>query len=387
MKRILIVFLLLLSAILLAQQPLNLTATGGQAFYNVFYASYLDPANPQSQPTLFNVTIQNTSMQNVASYNLRVKLLWNDNLLFDEKFKSKHGLDAGQSINLRSNDLINDTDTQYFYGTDLDFDTIINNNPDFGGVLEDNGYFPDGTYKVEAVCEATGSLQISNTVSVNIMTILNPLALNLIYPGNNLGMQPATLANPYPNFVWVSNLNNFTLEIFELEENAGLDETTIESSEVFFSYSYEGNLTSWAYPQSAPAFEENKIYAWRIKSIIQTPDLGQADVYKKSQFKLFKLPSQSSSGFGASLSGAGSGAGSASGGSSEITNPMLSIIIEFFQQNSVSGAEEAINLLQSGWQPTGNFYLNGNQITNDQLIQLIQKISQGELNINSIQSQ
>ncbi len=359
MKKFIIFLLLLEIAGGLIADRLDLDITPDTKIYNVFYASWIDPANSATQPHLFNATITNTSNE-VLSYDLKINLTWSGNstpLLDNKMITAANSLEPNANISLTNQDLISKTDNNYFTGSEINFEDLVSAVSDFENIILETGRFPDGLYTLTVTAMVDN--EEVDTASFS-MTISNPVAIKPAYPGVPLGMSPMEITDAHPTFVWVSTLNDSKLEIYEIA-NENVDGQAIEASSVFYEAS-DIVGTSHAYPINEDDLAPGKIYAWRISGTMSTPLFNVSDWTVYSDFYVFKVAEVGTN----------------------IMNPFSKILLEMLENSSQGVAETVIALINEGYVPTGNFSYNGEAIDLVKLMEIAKKISVGTSRIKSI---
>jgi len=342
MKKILVVLILTFALSLFAQTPLTLDINPTHLYYNVLYPANFNPDEPDLQPDLFTLTISGVIPTNAV---IHCVMSWEG--VFATATLSRKTQGQFPSY-LSSSDIINSNDNPNY--------TIVQTFDDFLDSIEDliidTGRMPDGTYVFEiGVYEngPTGDL-ISNMVTA-ILVIRSPISISLITPGNPMGLGVTNISEQYPNFIWYSNLDDYTIKIYELD---GMYETMdeIEMLEPHFVETEIGG-TSFSYPPRAPEFVYNTTYAWQISAIVESPIVSSESEYKSTMY-LFKLSDAAAE---------------------ELS---LQILINFLNQLDIEGADEIIKLLEAGY-TLENLVWKGQKISAEDLMEILEEISSGEI--------
>ncbi len=352
MKKILILFLLIITSFLFANDlQLSLTGIGN---FNEFYASYLDPDNVANQPILFTGNIQNTTSESFEFY-LTLQILWNNQHLLDEsdgKINSRIPINANQTWTFTNQDIINNIATGYFKAH-LDVDNIQNKISEFKDVLMETGKFPDGEYILRFKAYDLDNNQISNTEEYSF-TIINYSSITLIQPGLQLGNGVLEIPDNEPFFIWNSNASTYTFKLYHLQsDNNSADQ--LDSTSPLYETTVQTN--TFRYPPSAPALENNQLYAWKVEFENQTGTGSTSTI--SSNYFVFKIHSGTSQ-----------------------TGEYNQIIT--FLQNLGINSSQIQNLFQNGYAPTGIITFNGKIITQDEWNEILDKIISGELTIKSV---
>ncbi|MDA3813997.1 MAG: hypothetical protein PF570_07070 [Candidatus Cloacimonetes bacterium] len=342
MKKILIVLILAMSLSLFAQYDLSVTQT--QNTYNVLYPANFNPDEPGQQPILFTLNITGVSPSNAVLY---CKMMWRDELA---EITLTPNTPGQFPVNLSSVDIINSSPTGF--STIQTFDDFLDNIED---LIIDTGRMPDGNYIFEIGLYEEGhagdSAYLLSDLVTAIVVIRSPISISLITPGNPIGLGVTNISEQYPNFIWFSNFEEYTIEIYELD---GMYDT-IEEIEMLEPHFVETGIvgTSYSYPPNAPTFEYNKTYAWQISAKVVSPVAASESEYKSTMY-LFKLSDAASE---------------------ELS---LQILINFLNQLDIEGAEEVISLLEGGY-TLENLVWKGQEISVEDLMNMLEEISSGEI--------
>ncbi|MHA1740456.1 MAG: hypothetical protein ACTSWD_17835, partial [Candidatus Heimdallarchaeota archaeon] len=166
-----------------------------------------------------------------------------------------------------------------------------------------------------------------------------------------IGLGVTNISEQYPNFIWFSNLEEYTIKLYELD---GVYET-VEEIEMLETHYVESEIfgTSFSYPPSAPEFEYNKTYAWQISAIVESPIEASQSIYKSTMY-LFKLSDTATE----ALS--------------------LQILINFLNQLDIEGKDEIISLLEAGY-TIDNIIWQGIEISVEDLMEILEEISSGNI--------
>jgi hypothetical protein len=359
------IFMLLFTFLLLPlfSQSINIVIAPSRVIYNYFYSSYLDPSNPGGQPQLFMLTATNTGQENISDYEIHLSFFWREYELIDDAVVvPKSGtpyevIEPGEILNLSNRDILISGDASSFTNIEgLEFDDILDASDEFKDLVLDLGYFPDGDYIFEIILRDDSGEAISNPATFTF-TIISPTAVSLISPGSPFGLEPAFILDLHPYFLWFSNLSDFTLKLYEVDEMCdNPDDIPLQSDPVF-----EVDLTGTtvlSYPTSAYPLQYNTLYAWQVCALISSPFTGQENTLESSFF-IFNIADEE-------------------GGSEEDQS-----IINFLQQINIVELEEILQFFEEGYS-FDNLYLNGEEISIDFLNELLQKILSGELRVSGV---
>ena len=346
MKKILFFLIFTISLSLIAQtNDFTLTVSPLHSTYNVLYPANFNPDEPELQPILFYITIGGSSEDYVVFY---CKMIWENEVA---EIMLTPSIQGQFPMDLTSRDIIN-SNYNPNYEIEQDFDDFIDRIED---QIIDTGRMPDGNYIFEigiykAGHEGEEAYILSNPVTA-IMVIRSPISISLITPGNPIGLGVTNISEPYPNFIWFSNLNDYTIKIYELDEMFD----TIEEIEMLEPHFTERGIagTSFSYPPSAPEFGFNKTYAWQISAIVESPIASSESEYKSTMY-LFKLSDSASE---------------------ELS---LQILINFLNQLDIEGVDEVINLLDTGY-TLEDLIWKEVEIKAEDLMEILEEISSGNI--------
>lgn len=358
-------FFLLFSLFLISlqAQSVNLNITPSSIVYNYFYPAYLDPADPASQPFLFMLTATNTGAEDIADYEVHVAFKWRGNPLIEAAIikpqvnTEYEVFESGETFQLTNRDIVISGSTGSFYNVEgLEFDDILDANAEFKDLVLNLGYFPDGDYLFEVKLLDDTGLQISNTATFTF-TIIAPTAISLISPGNPFGLEPASLSDPYPYFLWFSNLSEFTLNLYEVDDLVDDPEEIPLQSDPIFSRGISG-ATVLSYPTSAYPLQYNTLYAWQVSAVVSSPITG-AQSNLKSNFFIFKILPET------------------------MGDQADQSVINFLEQLDIEELQELLQLFEAGYS-LEVIYLNGEEVNVDHLNEILLKLNSGELQLSDV---
>ncbi len=362
MKHVTVLLLLLAVSVVFADgMPLTITLND-DVTYNLFYASYIDPDNPSAQPIFFSGSIQNTTATDVLSYYLRVGLEWNGNTLIDfndsdSRIEADDPLGPGVVKPFTSRDIISNVPVNGFRGS-LTMDGVLDENPDFEDAILATGRFPDGMYKVTVQAfDGANDAAISDQETM-VITILNPVNIQLLYPGTSVGGSIVSYPTQQPTFMWLSNLGSYNFKLFEVESPSDASAEDIANDIPFFE-DEDVHTTAYSYPSTAPMLEIGHTYAWQVTGPLSSP-IDNGNTIESPLF-MFRIENPN-------------------------TDPIQMQIIMTLIQNlmGIEGMESFLNLIYDGYVPSGMVRYKGNLIDISQLNELIAQIIAGEIDVRSI---
>jgi len=314
--------------------------------YNEFSPAQFNPADPESQPIIFFAKIENDGQE--TAFNLSISIKWRgDDLINKAILIHPEPYSGDPTISLSNRDLINESPPQHL-GFEIhnthNFDNFMQNNPEFEDEIK-KGTLPDGDYLISfrifelgydnAPYQDDNALSEIETVA---FTVMKPTLIQLSSPGFPFGFGIGTTPNPYPDFVWTSNLQEFTLRLFEMTPYEFVNQ--IDSPEdienQFEPFEIEG-ITSTIYPYKGQ-LRENRIYAWQVSAVLSSVAESTLEDYKSAMY-VFTISEDTEV---------------------DLEVMMLRNTLEFLQQLEIEGVDEILKLLESGYtfddvkQGTGN---------------------------------
>lgn len=327
MKRVLIVFLLLTSVLLFCEQ-LDVEIAPNNLVFNYFYPAYLDANHPELQPQLFSLTAINNGPETIIGYEVHLSFYWRGDLLLDgvivtpKEEGEYYNIPAGGVVTINSRDLIISNDTNGFNSeSDFDFETVMDNNPEFKDMVLELGYLPDGEYSMNIEVKQNGNI-ISNPIQF-VFTVIAPAPITLISPGNPQGFGEAVISDLNPYFVWFSNQQDFKFKLYKIEDEfQNVEDIELQNDPIFEIA--ELDLTILAYPASAEPLEYGALYAWQVETNVVTP-LSDSSKPLKSNMYFFRIDE------------------------TQANNSNYAITIALLEQLGNDQLMELIKLLQSGY--------------------------------------
>jgi len=343
MKRFILLLCILAMSLLYAQTTLNVSPR--VQTYNEFYPAQFNPDEPLSQPVFFTLMITGV-VADVES--IQFDMEWNG--ISATAIITTEGDDVPFPAMLTNQDFINSDPIGLNVDNADAFDPILDAIEDY--ILE-TGRIPDGTY----LFTFTALDEDGNPLSSDQMQLIiqAPIAIGLITPGGPIGLPPVDITYQTPDFIWYSNLNDYTFSIFDISDLPE-DQRTPEDIEVLSPHFEDSfNTTSLAYPSDAPALEFDKTYAWRVAAPISIP-MGTGTELYKSGFYVFRVVTE--------------------GG----VDPGEVILGNFL--NNVTGEQAAaiLELLNSGYE-LQEIEWQGEIISVEELMAILQMIINGELEV------
>ena len=348
MKKVLSILFLLIVINLTAQVNIEIiTPISHNVTYNLFYPAYFDPDHPELQPNLFRMELTT----DVGSDFIILCVMEYRDYAPAQATLTPIIEDFG-GVHITNSDIITNVDGPYF--------TVENNFDDFlediGDIIEGTGRLPDGTYVFTISAYAEGSNDPCDQ-EVLTLTIISPISISLITPGNPVGLGPAPISDNYPNFIWFSNLTDYTIKLFEIDG----EYTTPEEIELLDPYFEDRcNITSYLYPTDAPDLIIGRTYAWQVSADVLTP-IGEQGRYKSILYSFLVSTNQEE----------------------EMNNQIL---INFLTQLNIEELDELIALINNGYN-IKNIFWQGTTISMDELNDILEQIANGELIIKNVSVQ
>lgn len=358
MKRIMLIILIAisLSSVFAQATQLILDVNGLRSFYNSIKASSFDVENPANQPLMFTVLITKTdpNTQFTQDLSVNVTLKWNgDNLISNVNVPFKEQKinilnNPGGSLFFNNQNVLIENGNEFFDEPDgeISLDQLTSNNA-FKDALLNTGYLPDGTYEfILQIVRPTNAVSNQATFSFTVQNVNN---ISLIGPGAPAGQNIVEAFGQSIIYSWITNSinpdNKYSIEIREYMQPQTMDMTNLAyTGRAFYSQS---DITIPIFNQNLP-YIENNYYAWRVKlPLITNLTDNNVNTFVESQWFVFKYVSSPS----------------APNAYQEIINILQNI------QNPL-----LMDIVAQGYLPTGNFWFNGNEITPDQLQEILLQI-------------
>ena len=354
MKKIIVLILFLSFSfhLVYGEKPFIKLAILYQGPYQVFYTASLDPDHPLSQPLLFKIKIIKNDIINDFKLALKIKSDKYGELLTKENgtIQKNYSFGAMNSIIISNRDII--SSNVRIRG---DWNDILRK--DLQDQVLETGMLPAGKYYFTLYAiNVDNENDIYNQITAEI-EVINPTSIVQISPGLPFSSNPTEIVGNLPVFSWFSNIQEFTLELFKVESGESIDD--IRNKEPF--YTKEQILANiFIYPADAPLLKVNKTYAWRIKGIIYTTQ-GENSV--ESNLWNFKIAS------------------------SEGISPEAANISNFIENLENLGMIDKEKFAIGDFTPTGDVYLNGEIISIEKLVNLLNDILSGKYEIERIETE
>lgn len=349
MKKIFMLFFILTFFVsLFSEQLVEIVAEQEFIYFNNFYPANFNPDDPNSQPVFFTVHFNQIAPEPVVDFVIRVDVEVNGTPAWVELTSNPSSpIIEGSTFYLTNRDVISNSHVEFDYNGD--YDALLNQIDDY--VLE-TGRMPDGMYLFSFFVENMNGDVISNIENVTV-EIQSPISISLITPGYPLGsFGPMSTMNQYPEFIWFSNLTEYTFDLYHIDENV----TSAEDVEKLDKYYTETtNANSILYPSSALTLEDGQIYAWRVSAPLLSP--GSAETYK-SVFYSFQINLEEEE-------------------EEQIAEVMVT---NFLNQLNTDDVTVLQNLLNSGYN-ISTIMWQGEEISVDELMDILNKIANGELEV------
>jgi hypothetical protein len=273
MKRFtyLLLMLLVLCGALYAQDPqMSIQCSPSEVFVNNLSTGTFDPINPQAQPILTTITIQNL-IQHPYLFAVDMVVKWNEiTIVNNVSFSSREQLQpSNPPLVLTNRDFIAQNAGNVFNAPDgnVSISSIIDSSPVLRNAIQ-SGYFPDGviTFEFKAhpilmLPEIPVTSQASFTIRIkNITNIF------LTYPGLPIGENPPVVSARPVSFIWnamSTAYNSFSIVIREFPGNLPPSPDNVENTgrSVYSRNDLQGNMLSEFIP-----FQDGYYYAWQIST-------------------------------------------------------------------------------------------------------------------------
>ncbi|MCF7793009.1 MAG: hypothetical protein K9N09_03740 [Candidatus Cloacimonetes bacterium] len=350
MKKIFILFFVFCFSVMFAQSfdvNIELTTPMG-TYFNTFYPANFNPEEPDSQPEFFVMNFSTTASSPLEDYKIHVEVTRSDaqaNVdLITNDFSPEIPVNPA-FLRLTNRDIVNNDPVDF--DNSGDYDDLLSDIEDF--VLS-SGRMPDGDYNFWFEVRDLNDNPLSDPVSTTI-TIQSPISISLITPGYPLGsFGPMNLMNQYPEFIWFSNLANYTFDLYHIDEEIESAEE-IELLDKYYTTTTISN--SIVYPGSAASLENSEIYAWRVSAPLSSP--GSTETYQ-SVFYTFKIDME------------------------EEDEVEEVIVINFLNQLNTGDITVLQNLLNNGYN-ISTITWQGQEISVDELMNILNQLANGELDV------
>ena len=361
MKTILFVLLLFIFAGLFAEQ-LDVDIFPNNLIFNYFYPAYLDANHPELQPQLFTLNATNNGTEAINGYEVQLSFYWRGDLLLDgvvvtpKEEGDFYAIPPGGLITINSRDLIISNDTNGFNSeSEFDFESVMDNNPDFKDMVLELGYLPDGEYSMNIQVYVNGTL-VSNP-SQFVFTIIAPAPITLISPGNPQGLGEAVISDLNPYFVWFSNQQKFTFKLYKIEDEfQNVEDIELQNDPIFEMEEIEATI--FAYPSNAEPLEYGSLYAWQVETKIVTP-LSESNTPLKSTMYFFKIDN------------------------AQVVDSNYALTMSLLMQLDNAQLQELVKLLQSGYK-INTMNLGGEEFSLDDLNKLLLDFNEGNFQIKEV---
>ncbi|MFO7895567.1 MAG: hypothetical protein R6U84_01360, partial [Candidatus Cloacimonadales bacterium] len=152
MKKFLYFLLLLIPIFCWADMGDIIINSSSGAIYNNLGVSVFNLDQPQQQPIIFSASVTNVSDSEVTDYKIKISMQWRGNTLIDEIIvrpvpgSSWFTLEPNLPKMLTNRDILVNSSMNFNAETDLDFDQISSNSPEFEDMVAESGLIPDGNY-------------------------------------------------------------------------------------------------------------------------------------------------------------------------------------------------------------------------------------------------
>jgi hypothetical protein len=235
---------------------------------------------------------------------------------------------------------------------------------DLEELVRDLGYLPEGVYCFRLTMEPAGEgpHDFSPIEAMDCLTVTNPLNLEIIQPGAPFGDDLPAVVTAHPQFQWSSRASHWQVSIAEVEPGDGSGEDVMENVPV-----YETELTSadvfggggsgtisWTYPTAGEDLVRGTSYCWQVTALVETSGGTEEIVSEVFCFRRWD-PVDLGSG------------------------PLLEVLSQILAQ-----LEDQLGPELEGMVPTGTVFLDGEPVDPATLQEILDAISEGELDIEQL---
>ena len=361
MKNLFFIFFVIMSAFCFADiGDISVVPTSGLVYNNIG-ASAFNLDDPNQQPIFFTSMIFNNTDSEIENYKLEISMYWRDQIVIESiTVRPKPGsswqvLEPNSNQVLTNRDIIVNNSNDFVAETDLDFDEIRSNVPEFDDIFRKTGLMPDGEYRWDVQFFDENNNPLSNLVSFSYI-IETPIDIMITTPGSPIGNEVYFALSNRPTFVWYSNLNNYTLTVYEVDDVVENPEDILTNNPIIEISDIEAN--SLTFPEEYASLEGGKTYAWRVQAETFAP-AGFSSETKYSKFYLFKIMTDSE----------------------EVAAQQQ--LINFIQQLNIPQAQELIDLFNAGY-ALDEINFQGSSVSAEDLMDILNQIQQGTLRVKSV---
>ena len=322
-----------------AQITVTLTTTNPidptSMIYNYMGINSFNPEDPQNQPIYLIASINGYYSNPIR---LRVYIQWGTAEAFVWMDPDPNNL---LPYNLTNRDLINNEPVGF--EIDGDYDDFVNEIED---ILLQTGKMPDGNYFLDLSVYDVDDLENPIAGDNVTITVISPLSIDLLTPGAPFGLSLVQIGTQYPEFLWISNFDEYNLYVYELDESITSAED-IELLEPHHQTVVYSNMYGYP-PGAANSLSPGNIYAWQVTAETVTPITNQ-NVTMKSSFYVFQVMQ---------------------GGSFPPIDPVVlqNLINQFMTTGA--GVQELLSLLQNGYS-IQTIWWQGQEITLEELMAIL----------------
>lgn len=329
--------------------------------FNNVGVSVFDLDNPQEQPIIFNATASNISTAPIGDYSIRISMNWRGNVIIDELIVEPvpgspwYSIQPDVPLFLTNRDIIVNQSANFNAQTNLSFNDIRSANPEFEDYVIQSGLIPDGNYEWFVQFIDSNDQPLSEMVTI-AYTIATPIDIMLTTPGSPLGMDVYYSMSNRPTFIWYSNLENFTFEIYQVPSDVETADD-IETLDPIFTLS-DIMTNSLTFPDESESLLSDRTYAWRVSAETSVPN-GLASETRESPFYLFRTMTSAEQ------------------------QATQEAVINFIMQLNIPQAEELIAIINDGYN-ISEINFENSPISMDALIDLLDQIQAGTITFSNI---
>ncbi len=224
---------------------------------------------------------------------------------------------------------------------------------ELSGAILRSGQLPSGRYDitVQALDPASGNLLGQDTET---LIISNPISLDLISPGQNVGMAECpTIFSNLPQFTWNSDADKFIITVCEyLPTNSSPEDVMQNQPRVYRTLTRNQDFfgtPSFQYPPNALPLLPGRVYYWQVLALFNS---GNGEVQLPGEIWCFKIHSNDGVEDAAQLQ--------------QLMNLLASL-----------GLQDLLELFRpggplAGYKPNGKFLVNGKNVDFAELLVMLQ---------------
>ena len=373
---LLFLLLFLINPVISQQAFIDLSLFNTNA--RVFYVGDLDPTGLGNAPNYFTLRFGN---QSGADLNVKIlfKLITNGVILVEGESNEFNLPPAPGEFAFTNNQL--NTGVAIVNGQEVkirdysvDFDRVEN----LDKQVSATGKLPAGKYEFNVELQISppfGNIIPDQNPDDNILIISNPTTIELLYPGNRAGSGDAPeVPTTTPYFIWQSDADFFNFYLYRVYESNSIQDVlsrdplvVLENIPVqFFQYPPESQPLIFFAPSGMQVGRSvgavrpimtGYTYYWYVESVIGSASGNP--IFLRSDVNQFKVTDR------------------------EGTEMNADLILPYLRQLLGEKYEDYMQNLEN-FEPTGKIIINGNEVSIEDLIDLVEEQLTGKITIENV---